>query len=195
MKSDKSNDYKVIRQMVELFDGMEAAGYSPALRKRLSQRKVLKRIKPFLEGGADVVLRNHVIDLDSEPFVPADCKVEQHKLGGQFEFDSTKIKFYFSKQQKIVWNGRIDGNELRNELEGKSVLNANVLDYLMRHKEIIPDFWKGMRIFFWGTLYVRLDDRVCVRCLQWDNGDWYWKCILLTDGLFDSNCPAAVLAA
>jgi len=32
-------------------------------------------------------------------------------------------------------------------------MNANVLDYLLAHPELIPEDWKNKYVFFWGTIY------------------------------------------
>lgn len=62
------------------------------------------------------------------------------------------------------------------ELEDQPVLNANVLDFLREHPELIPDEWKGKFTFFWGTIYRHRDGDLYVRCLYWDGGRWDWGC-------------------
>lgn len=80
------------------------------------------------------------IDGDADPFVPNDLSVVEHKKCGQLKFDPATILLYLSEEQK---KEGIIGHDLRNELEGKSVMNANVLDYLLVHPELIPEGWKG----------------------------------------------------
>src|SRR4051812_5109537 len=82
----------------------------------------------------------HVIDLDANPFVPNNWKVEEHKKGGQFKWNPASIRFHLSPNQQ---NGKvIEGNKLRKELANEPVLNANILDYLLAHPELIPEEWK-----------------------------------------------------
>ena len=88
----------------------------------------------------------------------------------------------------------IRGTELREELKGKPVLNANVLDYLLKHPELIPEEWKGKAVFFWGTIYRDSRGNLCVRCLYWDGSRWYWSHNWLDDFWLADNL-ALLLAA
>lgn len=129
----------------------------------------------------------HIIDLDAAPFIPSGLSVEEHKKGGLLKW-SPKLPFYWSKKQE---KGSIGGHDLRKELDGKSVLNANVLDDLLAHQELIPEEWKGKYVFFWGTIYRDSDSRLCVRYLNWDGSRWYWYYRWLEDD-FNSDYPAAL---
>jgi len=117
----------------------------------------------------------HVIDCDANPFVPEGWTVEDHQKGGQFKWVPAKIKLFFSRSQR---NGTeaVYGNELRKELAGKPVLNANVLDYLLAHPHLIPKEWEGKRVFFWGTIYRDKGphDDLYVRYLDSDYGSKPW---------------------
>lgn len=130
----------------------------------------------------------HLIDLDADPFIPNGWKVKEHKKGGLFKFDPANISLYLSKKQK---NGIVSGNDLHKELANKPTLNANVLDYLLAHKELIPEEWKGKAIFFWGTIYRDSNGYLCVRCLGWDGSQWYWKYRWIGDDFRSSN-PSAL---
>ncbi len=79
-------------------------------------------------------------------------------------------------------------------MKGKKVLNANVLEYLLKNPRAIPEEWKGKYVFFWGTIYRRSDGRLYVRCLVWDGSQWYWSYYWL-DIDFNGLNPAAVAAS
>jgi hypothetical protein len=113
----------------------------------------------------------HLIDCNAHPFVPPEWFVEKHQLGGLWEFNPTKVFFYPSNRQVT---GSIEGHKLRQKLTDKSVLNANVLDYLLDHPELIPEDWKNKRIYFWGTIYRDSDGDLYVRQLDWDGSKWSW---------------------
>ena len=114
----------------------------------------------------------YIIDLDAEPFVPDGWEVEEHRRGGQFKWDTSKVALYLSKGQQ---NGKgIEGNKLGNELKGKPVYNATFLDYLLANPDLIPEDWKGKLVFFWGTIYRDSDGSLCVRYLCWDGDGWFW---------------------
>jgi hypothetical protein len=138
----------------------------------------------------------HIIDCDKDPFCPDWLKVENHKRGGQIAFDPEKIELYLTERQKTEW---VNSTDVQKELEGRNVLNANVLDYLLAHPELIPESWKkdengnARFIYFWGTIYRDSGDRLCVRCLYWGVGRWDWDRSWLGAG-FVGQVPAAVFA-
>jgi hypothetical protein len=141
-----------------------------------------------VRGLAEIKYLEHLIDSDSAPFIPNGMSVEEHKKGGLFKFDPAKIFPYLSKKQK---KGSIGGHDLRKELANLPVLNANVLDYLLAHPELIPEEWKNKYIFFWGTIYSDSVGYLYVRCLDWNGSKWDWDCSWL-DSDFNSDNPAAL---
>jgi len=178
-----------VGQMNQLGDALEEAGYTPDDVTKLRSSAHLGDFKKVLYGQAKIVVVKHVIDCDADPFVPAGWKVEEHKKGGQLEWDPSKVSLYLSEYQK---GGRfIQGYDLRKELEGKPVLNANVLDYLLDHPELIPEEWKGKAIFFWGTVYRYSGGSLYVRCLYWGGSQWRWDYDWLVDDWFDDR-PVAL---
>ncbi len=134
----------------------------------------------------------HLIDLDADPFIPDGWTVEEHWKGGRLAWNPAKVRLNLSGAQKA--GGWIQGHELREELKNMSVLNANILDYLFEHRELIPEEWKGKNIFFWGIIYRDRHDYLCVRYLYWCDGGWNWDYSQLDDGWNFDN-PAAVFAS
>jgi len=151
----------------------------------------LGQFRQVLLGHAEIKQIEHVINCDADPFVPSGWKVEEHQKGGQWKFDAAQIELYLADAQK---KGTIEGNKLRKLLAGKLVLNACVLDYLLAHRELIPEEWKGKAIFFWGTIYRSSGGRLYVRCLCWDGGRWSWGYYWLGIG-WDGDDPAALRAS
>ncbi len=134
----------------------------------------------------------YIIDTDKQPFIPEGLRIEKHIKGGKFEWNPAHVELYLSENQK---NGNyITGNQLLKELKGKPVLNANVLDYLLAHPELIPEDWKGKYVFFWGTLYRSSGGNLFVRCLRWGGSRWNWNDDWLGLDWLD-NRPAAVRAS
>ena len=155
----------------------------------LDPQTVLNGLQRLLEGDSGQYV---IIDCDSDPFIPDGWTVEEHRKGGQFQWDSAKVSLYLSKRQK---GGKlITGDDLRREPEGQPVLNANVLDYLLAHPELIPDEWKGKYIFFWGTIYRNRVGRLYVRDLAWNGDGWRWSYRWL-DSVWFSDNPAAIRAS
>ncbi len=177
-----------IGAMNQLGDALENAGFSTEDVTKLKQFSNLKGFRDVLNGKAEISYPEHLIDCDSAPFVLNDLTVEEHKKGGFFKFDPAKIFLYLSKKQI---KGMIDGHDLRKELADKPVMNANVLDYLLAHPELIPEEWKDKCIFFWGTIYRNSVGYLYVRFLYWNGSKCYWDFHWLGND-FDSDNPAAL---
>ncbi len=179
-----------IGQMNQLGDALEAAGFTPNDVTRLQQFKKLSMLRAVLSGSADIVFTKQVIDCDADPFVPNFYCVHDHIKGGFFEWDLSQIELYFDKGQQ---EGKsIRGSDLRRKLAGKKVLNACVLDFLLAHPDLIPEEWKGKLVFFWGTIYRRFDNNLCVRCLYWNGDRWCWTSLWLDRDF--GGCDPAVLS-
>jgi hypothetical protein len=177
-----------VSQAAELKLAFRRNGWNNAEIKNLSEGDILADVLKVIKGQAEIKMIERLIDCDSAPFVPNGWSVEEHKKGGLFKFDPAKISLYLSKEQK---KGSIDGHYLRKDLSDKPVMNANVLDYLLAHPELIPEEWKGKYIFFWGTIYRNSDGYLYVRCLGWLGSKWCWYyCWLGYD--FCSADPAAL---
>ena len=162
----------------------------------------LARVMDIQLGRAEIKPIEHVIDLGASPYLPDGWKVEEHqkgklvkleRRGDDLYLDGKKIDLFLSKNQK---GGCIGGNNLREELAKEPVLNANVLDHLLKpeNQHLIPDSWKGKCAFFWGTVYRSADGNLCVRCLYWDGDGWNWNYDWLGNDWF-ANRPAAVSAS
>ncbi|KKR48386.1 MAG: hypothetical protein UT86_C0006G0024 [Candidatus Magasanikbacteria bacterium GW2011_GWC2_40_17] len=182
-----------VGQASEFKMALRRAGWTNADVKRLCEGNALGQLLPFIRGQAEVVVKKHIIDTDADPLVPGGWKVEEHRKGGQFVWDPAKVSLHLSFNQQ---NGNvIQGHQLRRELVVcVPNLNANVLDYLLAHPELIPESWMGKAIFFWGTIYRSADGDLCVRYLIWKGKQWSWGDRWLGSG-WNNNNPAAVSAS
>lgn len=168
-------------------------GWSGTDLKRLCEGDMLGRLLPVVRGHAEVKPIDHVINCDIDPFVPEDWRVERHRNSGLMRWEPKKVKLHLSPNQQ--GGNVIVGNKLRVELANiLLVLNANVLDYLLKNPHLIPEEWKGQVIFFWGTIYCGDDGLLYVRNLFWSGGRWCSsnRCL---DSDWDVRSPAAVLAS
>lgn len=193
----KSNEFSCTL-MGEVTISAAKVGWEPKNMDDFSKdENLMKLVLGVLRGTHEIKGIEHVIDCDAAPFIPSGWKVEEHQKGGNIKFDASKVELYLSKKQK---NGSIEGNKLREELKGKKVLNANVLDYLLANPKAIPEEWKKDEkgntryIFFWGTIYRDSGGRFFVRYLSWDGGQWDWSVYWLSDA-FDGLNPAVLSAS
>jgi hypothetical protein len=163
--------------------------------------RVMHALQQIIEGNFDGLPQtglNRLIDADAQPYIPDGWAIEEHQKGGEIEFDPKKVEFYLSPNQ--TGDQSVNGKKLREELKGKKVLNACVLDHLMANTNLIPESWKQdgdgntRYIYFWGTVYRVSDGDLCVRYLCWDGGQWSWRCYALADD-WRSQRPAAVSAS
>ena len=183
--------------MNQLGDALEAAGFTPDDVTKLRSFSQLGEFNNVLKGNAKIVLVKHVIDCDALPYIPNGWEVRPedqllNTVKGQLEWDPTKIALYLSESQK---NGKvIKGEKLRKELGNQPILNANVLDFLLAHPDLIPEEWKDKAVFFWGTTYRGSDGGLCVRCLTWHGSRWLWHCRWL-DSDWGEAFPAVVRAS
>ena len=188
-------DRDIDRRMCEIKRQLRQSDGSP-----LDPVKVLKALQGIVEGDFDHVPvgRKALINCNVNPYIPDGWKVEEHRKGGELEFDPAKVVLYLDADQK---DGRtIVGNELRKRLADKPVMNACVLDFLLANTNLIPEAWKQDEsgntryIYFWGTVYRSSDGNLYVRCLYWNDGQWNWNYNWL-DNEFDDQNPAAVSAS
>ncbi|MDD4803768.1 MAG: hypothetical protein PHN69_01210 [Candidatus Pacebacteria bacterium] len=158
--------------------------------KALCEKKGLGTLfLEVLEGRSEIKPVEYLIDLDTDPFIPEGWRVKEHKKGGQWKYDSTKVGLYLSEKQLC---GKIGGYDLLKELESQPVMNANMLEFYLKNTYLIPSEWKGKAIIFWGTIYCFTDGDFCVRYLHWNGKSWHWFYFWLSLN-FDDYYTAVVL--
>ena len=177
--------------------------------RTLSEGNFLIDVRKVIRGTSKIMKNEDYVDCDSVPSMPEGWMVEEHKKGFFMRFDSTKISFFLSKKQKTGICGYdlrlplalsdeykkrrgIRGHDLRQELSNKLVMNANLLDYLLLHPDLIPEEWSEKNIFFWGTIYRDENNRLCVRYLCKTGIGWHSSFCFLDD-YFASDDYAAVV--
>ncbi|HEY9481125.1 MAG TPA: hypothetical protein VIR98_02765, partial [Candidatus Paceibacterota bacterium] len=113
--------------------------------------------RALAEGRAKVEVQKYVVDFDKLPGVPDGWSIlpddEQlpNRVKGQMEFDAKKIALHLDECQK---EGEvIEGNKLRKKLKDTLVYGAQLLDFYLANPHLIPEYWKGKAVFFWGTIY------------------------------------------
>mgnify|MGYP001572432894 CR=1 FL=1 len=173
------------------------------LRRVLNDDIVVRDMVSVLRGSVVVQAIEHLVNCDVHPHIPSgwslDGKGTEHRKGGIVKLErrgedlyanGRKIELFLAEGQK----GIIEGYVLRKVLANEPVLNANVLDYLLEHPELIPESWKGKYVFFWGDVYRVSDGLLCVRYLCWLGGGWRWRCLWFDDD-FSGGSPAVVSAS
>ena len=195
------------RQAAELDFALERNDWTPDDVKWLSSGDTLARVLAVRRGTHEIRALEHALDLTTTPALPfSRAEIIEHngtgvvrleRRGDNLYLDGKKVELHLSPKQK---KGRIGGHDLRTYLEGRPVLNAAVLDYLLAHPELIPESWKRDEadntryIFFWGTIYRGADGNLYVRFLCWSGGRWVSDCSWLVSD-WRANCLSAVLAS
>ena len=187
-----SNDLMLdVGQANELKLAFRRAKWTNENVKRLCETTLLADIQSVLYGYGMVQPVEHRINCMANPLSERELEAKGHKSSVCFQTNfkavehrlrpSIKwlpdcISLYQSEPQR---NGKsVKSLELLNDLAGKSVMNACILDHLLDYPLIIPDNWRDKTIYFWGTLYTtsRAETEYrYVRCLYYYDGKWYWQ--------------------
>jgi len=178
-----------VDQAGELKAAFRRGNWTNAEIKRLCEGDILAQVRDIIRGRLELKAIEHVIDCDADPYLPEGWKVEEHQKSGLLKWDAKLVELWFAKGQQ---NGKVlKGDKLRQELVGKPVLNACVLDYLLANPHLIPEEWKGKCVFFWGTIYRSSGGNLYVRYLYWSGGGWDWRFGWLAYDWHDNN-PSAL---
>ncbi len=198
-----------VGQANELKFAFRRSGWKNSDIKALCEGNTLKGMLDVLRGNARIELNSRVvIDLD-QPLLTGinhggcNWKISKFKKNGQFELDFEKLGLYRIPAQ--VRGKSMQGYDLYNLLQDEPIVNANLLDFLLRHPHLIPDEWVSKWVYFWGTVYyIKYKDNegiektdYVVRCLTTtvdSNGNKiaHSKCENLVDG-WNENEPAVML--
>lgn len=131
-----------------------------------------------------------LIDCDADPFVYEGMVVTSHKKDGMVSWSTLKPTLWKWDQQDI--DDGVSGHLVAKELEGRSILNANVLWFLIRNIDLIPKEWEdGRYICFWGTIFLNGRGGLCVACLVYGERGWSVEHRYL-DELFWRNVYAVI---
>ena len=177
---------KALRRNVD-----QVRGHEVEILEWLAEGNNIVKVGELAHGISMVGPVEPMVDLDADPMVPGDWKVESHQKGGQFKWDPAKVELYLDVDQQ---NGKvIEGNLLRWRVKSRNPFNDNLADFLLAHTELIPESWKGKEVFFWGTIYRNADGNFYVRYLRWDGFRWRWGYRWLGRD-WTGGRPAAVLS-
>lgn len=127
---------------------------------------------------------DNVIDCDVAPYIPENMARCEHIRTGLFRWNPDKIGLVVLNAQENLERfpdfnnvGRyklyLNVKKLLSELNNIKIVNANVLDYLLKNQHLIPDSWKGKVVRFWGTKYfLSSTSDFYVPCLIWHDEKW-----------------------
>ena len=151
---------------------------------------MLRLIENVLNGGD--------VDCSGTPFIPQGWTYDENDkdrvksaFRGKLKAGQIFANLHLEEGQKT---GTMNGDSLRLALEGKLVLTAHCMDFVLRpeNQHLIPDELKGKYIPFWGSIYRDSNGDACVRFLFWDGGCWDWRGGWI-DHDFDARGPGPLL--
>lgn len=157
-----------IGAMDQLSDAFEKAGFSKDDVTKLKQFSDLKGIRAVLYGWAEIKYPDHFIDLGADPFIPEGFSVEEHQGCGLWKWDPQSLVRLAKEQSSRGFKG----TNWKEESSKDGNLNANVLDYLLKHPEIIPEELGNLSVTFWKTIYRDRGGNTCVCSLGRDSSGW-----------------------
>lgn len=103
-------------------------------------------VQKFLAGQIEIVVSKHRIECGVLPSIPQGFGIIEHRIAAPIEWNIETVHLHLHHDHETILSVY---NKRRS-----TVLNAAVLDYLLAHQAIIPEFWKrDGYIYFWGTIY------------------------------------------
>ena len=128
-----------------------------------------------VEGRSTIEKGLPVIDCDNvKPDVPA-LKVFYHDKQGKAQWQKVKMAtslFQTGEQKNEAYATLVSVSEQLETL-GMRAYNASPINYLLSHKWLIPDEWKGLNVFFPKTIF-ESGGQQCVYGLCYPG---YWRAI------------------
>jgi hypothetical protein len=195
-----------VERALELKEAFARTGWTESDIGKLCEGNMLGKVLQVLNGTATIEVievAKHIIHCSALPYNPwADRNwyVERHEPSGSLLWYKGAATLYRPRYADNY--PEYTGNILLRELSERrvSVLNANVLDYLLENPHLIPEEWKSdssgnvMWIAFWGTMYRDPKGRRWVRFLYWkDDREWAWD-FFDTASCIHRQLPSAVRA-
>ena len=110
--------------------------------------------------------RRNCVDLDADP-KDLGYFIKWHRRQGQFVWDPRRVVLRESGPQTssvemLHMNGRTS-----------AACNANLLDFLLANRSLIPGEWKERgQLNFWGTALRTSSGQEYIRYLRWNGRSW-----------------------
>jgi len=129
--------------------------------------------------------------LEKNTMIPSKWKKFVHKENGVFYWDPKKVRLFVAKDQEL---DTVSSGKLQKIFKEKNinVLNSNLLFFLVKHQELIPEDWRDEVVVFWGTIYKAKGDRFYVLTLEWQI-DRYAISYMWINDYFGKHEPTAIL--
>lgn len=156
-----------VSQAHELKMSFRRNGWTNAEIKTLSEKNLLADILQVVKGQAEIRFKEYLIDCRKTPFIPDGLFIVEHRKFDSFKLNPSYTKLDLSRRVK---NMSLSGVDMRKYLAKKWVMNANILDFLIDHPNLIPENWKNKVIYFWGTIYGTSNGDIHVSCLDTIHG-------------------------
>lgn len=172
---------------------MDSGVFSAVLRAVKNDPDWLKRPGAMDALISPLGLDRHWIDCDAPPFIPEGLTYHEEdqlpsRIRGKILWKKSEAGLWLSERQR---GGMIKGTDLFEEIKNLDVLvyPVQVLDYLLKNPDQIPEEWRVENTFFWSP-YRDANDYRYVRYLCWLGTSWvYYLCFLGDDWHF--RYPAA----
>ena len=117
----------------------------------------------------------HIVNCDAPPCLMSGVMIYHHKKMGMLNIIPEMIKLY-SYYGGDIHDSRVEEillGEAKSSLLEDFGLNANVVDYLYNNQQIIPESWKGKKIYFFNTVFKPREGSCYINYLEWQ---WWHGC-------------------
>lgn len=113
--------------------------------------------------------------VNNYPEIPEGWTINIHQGIKNDYLNLKKISLFISDKQKNQEQGcAVSWKNLFSEFAEKQItlMNASVLDYLLKNQKLIPDSWKSHCIFFWGTIFQAPNNQLMVKFINWSGKEF-----------------------
>ncbi|MCI5108351.1 MAG: hypothetical protein MRY49_00705 [Candidatus Pacebacteria bacterium] len=170
-----------IGQMAQLVKVLTIKGWSSEDIAQFAQYPDHKTIRAISNGKSGLNLHSP-INTTKHPSIPPLWHIESHdpslgtitlekRADGELYVNGRKVVLFIHKSQTPV----VQLDTLQEKVTrkfGGILLNATILEYLLKHQELIPLSWKLKSVLFLGTTFGNHDGKDFVRCLCWAGPGW-----------------------
>jgi hypothetical protein len=154
-------------------------------------------------ASLQLFLRNahYKVDSNVDPSISSEVfEVAHHNKIGVIKWNPTKVKLLCLPEQKNPPLGGLNGEEMFQKFffadeKKERHLNANFLDFLLDHQQLIPSAWRKQNLYpcFWGTVIKNRKTGELAVLEMYFNGDRFDKAAHYFSHGFNAHRPAVIL--
>ncbi len=173
---------KLLRAVTEIIkrDGISFNEAMEVIHEIILQNKSANHLK-VVHRTHHIVPIKYFVDGDSGmshlPSIPEGLKIHLHQKNGKLNWHHDVIGFDHDEPRSRAMNFKY-GNEVLERFDGKTLPNASMLGFYLKHPWLIPEEWKSQIVYFFGTIYLGPEGKLYAWRLEWHADKKTWSATL-----------------